>query len=68
MVCLQQDHIVVLSLGINSSNSTPLTLRITLGNVGDSSTLPHLQKAAKDSKPFAEHAQWAIEQIESRRK
>ena len=40
-----------------------------LGNVGDNSALPHLQKAVKDSEPLiAEHAQWAIRQIESRRK
>ena len=40
---------------------------VALGNVGDNSTLPHLQKAAKDSEPLiVEHAQWAIEQIKSR--
>jgi epoxyqueuosine reductase len=40
---------------------------VALGNIGDSSTLPHLQKAAKDSEPLiAEHARWAIEQIELR--
>ena len=39
---------------------------VALGNVGDNSTLPHLEKAAKDSEPLiAEHAQWAIEQIKS---
>jgi epoxyqueuosine reductase len=39
---------------------------IALGNMGDDSVLPHLQKAAKDSEPLiAEHAQWAIEQIET---
>jgi len=38
-----------------------------LGNVGDASTLPHLQKAAANSEPLiAEHARWAIGQIESR--
>jgi epoxyqueuosine reductase QueG len=37
-----------------------------LGNVGDASALPHLHKTAKDSEPLiVEHAQWAIEQIES---
>jgi epoxyqueuosine reductase len=42
---------------------------VALGNVGDLSTLPHLQKAAKDSEPLiTEHAQWAIGQIESRNK
>jgi epoxyqueuosine reductase len=40
---------------------------VALGNVGNASTLPHLQNAAKDSDPLvAEHAQWAIDQIESR--
>ena len=39
---------------------------VALGNVGDDSALPHLQKVAKDSEPLiAEHAQWAIEQIET---
>jgi hypothetical protein len=34
--------------------------------VGDNSTLPHLQKAAKDSEPLiAEHARWAMERIHS---
>ena len=42
---------------------------IALGNVGDESALPHLQKAAIDPAPLiAEHARWAIEEIESRRK
>lgn len=42
---------------------------IALGNIGDESALPHLQKAAKDSEPLiCEHARWAIEQIESRQK
>lgn len=37
---------------------------VALGNVGDSSALPHLQKVAGDSEPLiAEHANWAIEQI-----
>ena len=40
---------------------------VALGNVGDDSALPHLQKAAKDFEPLiAEHARWAIGQIESR--
>ena len=40
---------------------------VALGNVGDDSALPHLQKAVKDSEPLiAEHAQWAIGQIEER--
>ncbi len=42
---------------------------VALGNVGDESTLPVLEKAAHDSEPLiAEHAQWAIAQVESRRK
>jgi len=41
---------------------------VALGNVGDTSALPHLQKAARDSETLiAEHAQWAIAQIGSRR-
>jgi epoxyqueuosine reductase len=37
---------------------------VALGNVGDESALPHLQKAATDSEGvIAEHARWAIEQI-----
>ena len=42
---------------------------VALGNTGDESTLPHLEKAATDSEPLiAEHARWAISEIESRRK
>jgi epoxyqueuosine reductase len=42
---------------------------VALGNVGDESALPHLQKAAGDLELLiAEHAIWAIDQIESRRK
>jgi epoxyqueuosine reductase len=42
---------------------------VALGNTGDASTMPHLQKAAGDSEPLiAEHARWAIGQIESHRK
>jgi epoxyqueuosine reductase len=41
---------------------------VALGNVGDASALPHLEKAADDPEPLiAEHARWAIEQIKSRR-
>jgi epoxyqueuosine reductase len=41
---------------------------VALGNTGDDSALPHLQKATNDSEPLiAEHARWAIEEIESRR-
>ncbi len=42
---------------------------VALGNTGDASTLPALEKSAHDAEPLiAEHAQWAIEQIASRRK
>jgi epoxyqueuosine reductase len=40
---------------------------VALGNTGDESDLPALQKAAGDYEPLiAGHARWAIEQIESR--
>ena len=40
---------------------------VALGNVGDEKALPALHKAATDPEPLiAEHAQWAIEQIEKR--
>jgi epoxyqueuosine reductase len=40
---------------------------VALGNTGDESAVPHLQKAAADSEPLiAEHARWAIAEIESR--
>jgi epoxyqueuosine reductase len=40
---------------------------VALGNVGDASALPALEKAAQDPEPLiAEHARWAIEQIRSR--
>ncbi len=40
---------------------------VALGNIGDASALPHLQKAAGDGEPLiAEHAQWAIQQIRDR--
>ena len=40
---------------------------VALGNVGDESDLPALEKAASDPEPLlAEHATWAIEQIRSR--
>jgi epoxyqueuosine reductase len=42
---------------------------VALGNVGDKSALPALQRAAQDSEPLiAEHARWAIEEIELRNK
>jgi epoxyqueuosine reductase len=42
---------------------------VALGNTGDEDALPYLQKAANDPEPLiAEHARWAIGEIESRRK
>jgi len=42
---------------------------VALGNVGDSSDLPALERAAVDSEPLiAEHAAWAIQQIHERQK
>lgn len=42
---------------------------VALGNTGDKSALPALENAARDSEPLiAEHARWAISEIESRRK
>ena len=41
---------------------------IALGNVGDVSDIPALERAAADQEPLiAEHAEWAIHQIRSRR-
>ena len=41
---------------------------VALGNTGDKSALPHLQRAASDSEPLiAEHAHWAIGEIERRK-
>jgi epoxyqueuosine reductase len=40
---------------------------VALGNVGDQTALPALQKAAADPEPLiADHASWAIEQIQAR--
>jgi epoxyqueuosine reductase len=40
---------------------------VALGNVGDSSDLPALKRAAADPEPLiTEHAKWAIQQIRSR--
>ena len=40
---------------------------VALGNVGDEGALPALRKAAEDPEPLiAEHARWAIEQIQAR--
>jgi len=42
---------------------------VALGNAGDNSALPALEKAARNSEPLiAEHAHWAIGQIKSRSK
>ncbi|MEI7807700.1 MAG: tRNA epoxyqueuosine(34) reductase QueG [Verrucomicrobiota bacterium] len=42
---------------------------VALGNVGDKTALPVLEKAANDKDALiAEHARWAIQQIESRRR
>jgi epoxyqueuosine reductase len=39
---------------------------VVLGNIGDERALPALQKATQDVEPLvAEHARWAIEQIEA---
>ena len=38
---------------------------VALGNVGDKTSLPALKKASEDSEPLiAEHARWAMKQIE----
>src|SRR4051794_15371712 len=40
---------------------------VALGNVGDASDLPALERAALDGEPLiAEHARWAIGQIQHR--
>jgi epoxyqueuosine reductase len=40
---------------------------VALGNTADDSALPALEKSSRDIEPLiAEHARWAIEQIESR--
>lgn len=42
---------------------------VALGNVGDESVLPALERATQDSEPLVvEHAKWAIDRIKSRRK
>ena len=42
---------------------------VALGNTGDESVLPHLEKATNDPEPLiAEHARWAVSEIESRQK
>jgi epoxyqueuosine reductase len=41
---------------------------VALGNTGDKSALPHLQRAAGDYEPLiAEHARWAIDEIQGRK-
>jgi epoxyqueuosine reductase len=40
---------------------------VALGNVGDASALPALERASHDSEPLvADHARWAIEEIDRR--
>ena len=40
---------------------------VALGNVGDASVLPALERAGQDPEPLIrEHAHWAVEQIEKR--
>jgi len=40
---------------------------VALGNIGDSTALPALEKAAADVEPLvAEHASWAIAEIKRR--
>jgi epoxyqueuosine reductase len=40
---------------------------VALGNIGDASALPALERAAQDSEPLiAEHARWAMEEIQRR--
>src|SRR5205085_8836543 len=40
---------------------------VALGNIGDASVLPALEKAAQDPEPLiAEHAEWAIARIRER--
>src|SRR5213075_404848 len=40
---------------------------VALGNVGDASDIPALERAASDPEPLiAEHAAWAIDQIRAR--
>jgi len=42
---------------------------VALGNAGDTSDIPALQRAARDPEPLiAEHARWAIDRIRYRRK
>ena len=42
---------------------------VALGNTGDSSALPALEKASMDREPLiAEHARWALEEIAARTK
>lgn len=42
---------------------------VALGNMGDASVLPALEKAALDQEPLiAEHARWAVGQITARQR
>ena len=39
---------------------------VALGNAGDETALPFLEKATRDQEPLiAEHARWAIQQLDS---
>jgi len=41
---------------------------VALGNVGDASSLPALERATEDAEPLiAEHARWALERIQSKK-
>ena len=41
---------------------------VALGNIGDESALPALENAARDPEPLiAEHARWAVDQIQTKR-
>jgi epoxyqueuosine reductase len=40
---------------------------VALGNIGDATVLPSLERAAADPEPLiAEHAQWALGQVRQR--
>lgn len=41
---------------------------VALGNVGDKTALPALEKACMDSEPvIAEHARWAMDRVKSKK-
>jgi len=40
---------------------------VALGNIGDATVIPLLERAAADPEPLiAEHAQWALGQVKQR--